>query len=144
MNILESRIGGFDFSIIDEERETGMPDYRGPLNLILPNIDFDFTFELSRPLQSFGIIKMFNDGFQRKDCDENLITRDAWHFATFKTSFLSTTFFDETLSTTTTNDINVVCDRPFFFSLRNTKSDVIQLFGLIKDHESFNQTDFAN
>jgi hypothetical protein len=48
MNILESRIGGFDLSIIDEEIETGMPDYRGPINLILPNIDFNFTFELSR------------------------------------------------------------------------------------------------
>jgi hypothetical protein len=66
MNILESRLGGFDLSIIDEEKERGLSDYQGPVNLILPNIDFDFTFELSRPLQSFGILKMFNDGFQRK------------------------------------------------------------------------------
>ena len=143
MNILESRIGGFDLSIIDEEIQTGFPDYRGPVNLILPNINFDFTFELSRPLQSFGIMKMFNDGFQRKDYDENLITRHAWHFAAFNSRFLSTTFFDEMLSTATT-DMNVVCDHPFFFSLRNTESDVIQLFGLVKDHESFNQTEFSN
>jgi hypothetical protein len=88
---------------------------------------------------------MFNDGFQRKDFDENLITRDAWHFATFKTSFLSTIFVDEMLSTSTKADMNVVCDRPFFFSLRDTKSHVIQLFGLVNDHESFNQTqDFLN
>ena len=138
--ILQSRLGGYDLFKVDSEIETGKSYFRGPVNLTLPNIEFEFSFELSRPLQSFGIIKMFNDGLPRKLFQEKLISNDIWHRASFDTNFLQRAFqSDENL--TSSSAMNVVCNQSFFFSLRNTFSDVIHVFGLIREHESFNITE---
>jgi serine protease inhibitor len=136
--ILQSRLGGYDLFKVDSDIETGKADFRGPVNLTLPNIEFEFSFELSRPLQSFGIIKMFNDGLPRKVFQEKLIANDIWQRASFNTNFLKRAFHsEENLAPT----FNVFCNQSFFFSLRNTFSDVIHVFGLVREHEMFNRTE---
>ena len=135
--VLQSRFGGYDLFNIDHEVDRGQFEYQGPLNITLPYIDFEYSFELSRPLQSFGIIKMFNEGLSRKEFQENLIAADMWHYASFKSDYLQTAFETSATYELKKSFENVNFNRPFFFSLRNVQSDVIQLFGLIKNHTSF-------
>lgn len=145
VEVMETRFGGFES--LQSEIPTGSAQYKeqvGPINLTIPNVGFRFSFELSRPLQSFGVIKMFNDGLERKDCFENLIATEMWHSAVFESKVLRKTFEDVdqiwTTSSSASSPVDVICDRPFFFFLKNVFSDVIQIFGRVKQHEFFNKT----
>jgi serine protease inhibitor len=135
--VLQSRFGGYDLFNIDAEVARGYFEHQGPLNLTLPNQDLDYSFELSRPLQSFGIIKMFNEGLSRKQYQENLIAADMWQRARFKMRHLQRAFKASATNKEEKSYINLEFNRPFFFSLTNIHSNVIQMFGLIMNHTSF-------
>jgi hypothetical protein len=97
----------------------------------------------------------------RKKFSESLVAAEMWHSASFKTYFLERYFADETDEVDKADRVDeadkadradktdlptpalwLPCQRPFFFSLRNNRSDVFHLFGLVRDHPSFNSSDF--
>ena len=139
VEVMETRFGGLD-NLQTDPALLAPADHVGPVRLTIPNLGFDFNFELSRPLQSFGVIKMFNDGFSRLGFAENLIAGEAWHRATFESRWLRESF-GTGKATGKVPAMNISCNRPFFVCLKDSSSDVIQVFGYIKQHSFFNSTE---
>jgi len=128
---METRLGGLDN--LQMENPSSTTEYVGPIELRLPNLFFESSFELSRPLQSFGILKMFNEGFSRQKFVEDLIVGEMWQRATFDSTAFKRNF--QSFENGSWTPLKVSCDEPFLFLLKNNLSDVIHVFGYVRQHQ---------